>query len=98
MIAPDQTAHYSDTSIGTTIQGVQLIDGVLEGGPFRFNANRYEARFTMDLHSGYIRLEVQEDNTFSVFFQLQKAYRKYWKNCIKQMPLMKWRMWIPCLE
>jgi hypothetical protein len=66
-ISPDQTAHYSNTQIGTTIENVQLVDGVLEAGPFNFQLpiDILEAQFTMDLRYGFIRLEVQEDQTFS---------------------------------
>ena len=66
-IAPDQTAHYTDTSVGTTIENLPLVDGVLEAGPFSFDLpiDILEAQFTMNLRNGYIRLEVQDDNTFS---------------------------------
>jgi len=66
-ISPDQTAHYSDTSVGTTIENIPLIDGVLEAGPFDFvlPIDILEANFDMDMRSGYARIEIQEDRTFN---------------------------------
>ena len=66
-ISPNQTAHYSDTSIGTTIDGLTLKDGVLEAGPFDFilPIDILEARFDLSMRSGHVRIEIQEDGTFT---------------------------------
>jgi hypothetical protein len=65
-IAPDQTVYFDDTFSSARVPGLQVVDGVLEAGPIAFQIpiDVLEAKFTMDIHSGKIRVNIREDGTF----------------------------------
>jgi len=68
-IAPDQTVYFDDTFSSVRVPGMKVIDGVLEAGPITFQIpiDILEAKFTMQVHSGKIRVKIREDGTFEGF-------------------------------
>ncbi|MEC9465928.1 MAG: hypothetical protein VX834_09095 [Myxococcota bacterium] len=65
-IAPDQTIYFDDTFSSARVPGLKVVDGVLEAGPIAFQipVDILEARFTMQVHSGKIRINIRDDGSF----------------------------------
>ena len=68
-IAPDQTVYFDNTFSSARVPGLKVVDGLLEAGPIAFEipVDILEAKFTMQIHSGKIRIHIREDGTFHGF-------------------------------
>jgi len=66
-LGADQSYRVDPSVAPSTVTGAQLVDGVLEAGPFDFvlPIDILEANFPMQVRDGRLRIEIAEDGRFS---------------------------------
>ena len=67
IILPDQTYAIDDAFPKSVVEKAAVVDGVLEAGPIEFEVPIFifDAAFGMKFNNGRLRIEIQEDGTFS---------------------------------
>lgn len=67
VIAPDQSFRIDPSIPVSRVEGVAIVDGVLEAGPVDFTLpiDILEANFPLDVRDGRLRLEISRDGRFS---------------------------------
>ena len=66
LIAPDQTYDFDSEFASSIVEGVKIVDGVVEAGPVEFQVpiDILEVQFPLHVQDGKIRFEIHEDGSF----------------------------------